>query len=225
MIKRKRRFEWDRLRTLGSSRLVQMTVVIPVIGYLILFSSNLAEYFVLKVDGSVTEPVFWRLYMLYFGFCLLAVASGIFSWRCPETIKFHGAGFEFLEKEGDGISKHRIDEIKDALAEAYFKATYPTSRFSAFGILREDGSDNREINIMQSQVKQWLDNLNVMPRKDLLLEYFVALKQSDKKVACCRTPVIRRWFCHLGVSNTARFRVRRPCIWSPGIWRGQLDFH
>lgn len=52
MVKRNRRYEWDSLRSLGTSRLVQMTVVIPIIGYLILFSSELQDYFVLAVDDN-----------------------------------------------------------------------------------------------------------------------------------------------------------------------------
>jgi hypothetical protein len=34
VMARSRRFEWDELHALGSSKLVQLTVVLPVIGYL-----------------------------------------------------------------------------------------------------------------------------------------------------------------------------------------------
>src|SRR5262245_24963766 len=95
---RSRRYEWDELHALGSSRLVQLTVVLPVVGYLILFSATLRDHLTLYVDMG-SEPVFWRLYLLYFGFCFLSIGALIFAWECPDEVKRHGAGFVFVERE------------------------------------------------------------------------------------------------------------------------------
>lgn len=171
-----RRFEWDSIRALGSNRLVQLTVVLPVIGYLILFSSSLRQYFVLFVDPG-TEPVFWRLYLLYFGFCFLAVGSLIFAWRCPSEVKTHGAGFAYLEREGSAISEARLQSIRQHVMHAYFRARYGVRAARKFFDETRPGK-SRTPGDVEEQYFNWLETLEQMQRSDLLLEYFVALKQS-----------------------------------------------
>ena len=184
--KRMRRYEWDSLRALGSSRLVQFTVVLPVIGYLILFSSELREYFVLVVDrdapldvSGTPQPIFWRLYFLYFGFCFVAVASVIFSWKCPSEVNTHGAGFTFLEREGPAVSEMRLESFREYVIRAYFEARYGRRAAKVFYEQPKLGASDAADEV-RAQYSEWLDVLEAMVRNDLLLEYFVALKMSRK---------------------------------------------
>jgi hypothetical protein len=149
---RKRRYEWDSIRTLGSNRLVQVSVVLPVIGYLLLFSGKFQSYYVLFIDAHATEPVFWRLYFLYFGFWSFAVASALYAWKCPETIKAHGAGYEFAEREGPSMSNDRVSRIRDALVDSL------PEKIRAHG-------------------EYAYKRLNSLTRDEILVEHFVALKQ------------------------------------------------
>jgi hypothetical protein len=184
--KRARRYEWDSLRALGSNRLVQLTVILPIIGYVILFSSELREYFVLTVDRDVRlgidgniQPVFWRLYFLYFGFCFLALGSLIFSWKCPSEVKSHGAGFVYVEREGPVITDGRLQHIRDYLVRAYFEATYGTRAARRFFDKPNPGESSASQDVAE-QYSKWLDVFEAMVRNDLLLEYFVALKMTRK---------------------------------------------
>jgi hypothetical protein len=108
---------WSQLRGFGTSRLVRSTILVPLIGYLILFSNDLTRYFYLVVDGDVADMTIVppRLYFLYFGFCGLAIGSILFSWLCPPVVKSHGAAFEFVANEYDTMDNREQDRYVFAL--------------------------------------------------------------------------------------------------------------
>ena len=61
------KWRWDELRALGTSKLVQLTFLIPVLGYFILFGEMFNEYLELTFDSEIS---YWRVYFLYLGFCI-----------------------------------------------------------------------------------------------------------------------------------------------------------
>lgn len=113
--------KWDELRTFGTSRLVQLTAVVPLIGYFLLLNDSLKPFYQLLFED---EPSVWRLYSLYFGFCFLGVASLLFSWRCPSEIKQHGAAYEFVDKQKDIMHIEREEEMIAALLRDYVEIKY-----------------------------------------------------------------------------------------------------
>src|ERR1700739_3748651 len=105
---------WTILRGVGNSNLVKLTIVIPLVGYLILFNENLLHYIQLsrtlfgvdQVSRAETTDVSaahvpLRLSSLYFGLCLIAVGSIIHQWFAPEEIKKYGSAPEYIEHEQD----------------------------------------------------------------------------------------------------------------------------
>lgn len=174
-MERIRRFEWDELHALGSSKLVQLTVVLPVIGYLILFSDSLRQHLALYVDMG-TEPILWRLYLLYFGFCFLSVGALIFAWQCPDEIKWHRAGFVFVERESRVymVSGDRTGHLQRALIGLRLGLISATGTLRAWSPerLQELRSDARVVAMEQT--------VGRLPLESLMVEYFVALKQSKR---------------------------------------------
>ena len=78
-------YRWDELRRLGNHKLVQLTVVVPIVGYLILLNKQLAAYYALYFDANATD-ISYRLYCLYFGFTFLGIASLLFNLLCPKLV-------------------------------------------------------------------------------------------------------------------------------------------
>jgi hypothetical protein len=83
---------WTALRPIGNSSIVKLTILVPAIGYLIIFNDKLVGYVDLireisgLNDGSgLSVPP--RLFQIYFGLCFVAVASAIYSLACPSIIK------------------------------------------------------------------------------------------------------------------------------------------
>src|SRR3954452_15966758 len=88
---------WSTLRTLGQSRLLALTALVPFLGSLILFNQQLVDFLLLSPSlvgkwTGVTDQnavtvsrafTLGRLQLTYFGLCFL----GISSLRCPAEIK------------------------------------------------------------------------------------------------------------------------------------------
>ncbi len=99
-----RQLRWSRLRTLGNSGAVRMSIFIPVIGYMVLFNENLLHYIDLSksIFGNQSENmgniahVSWRLIFIYFGLCFLAIGSILYQSFCPLTIKRFANNTEFI---------------------------------------------------------------------------------------------------------------------------------
>jgi hypothetical protein len=108
------RFAWHSLRALGNSRLVQLSALMPIIGYLIIFSSSFSEFTSLQI-ASFGEGTVWqrldklKLYFLYFGFSAIGLASVIYTIYCDEIIKNFGYAESYCSAMKDNAT---VDDIK-----------------------------------------------------------------------------------------------------------------
>lgn len=93
---------WTRLREIGNLGVVRATPLIPIIGYLILFNHQAAEYF--KLASTISEnaklgEVSSRLLWIYLGLCWLAVGSFIYTLGCPDEIKRYANSAAYIQNE------------------------------------------------------------------------------------------------------------------------------
>lgn len=122
---------WNDLRRIGNSSIARASVAVPVLGYLILFHSDLINY--LKLHSSFCNDctVSWRIYALYFACCCFAVGSVIYAIWCPQLIKSYQTSREFFEAEKtyfcDGINLeylfHLFERENKRPADPYNLAT------------------------------------------------------------------------------------------------------
>jgi hypothetical protein len=84
-----RQSTWSKLRLLGNSHIAQATLVVPLLGYFLLFNENIFEYLRLHVNFCAKPAcaVSWRLQLLYFGSFFIAIGAGIYGLRCPTVVK------------------------------------------------------------------------------------------------------------------------------------------
>jgi len=87
---------WKALRALGQSRLANSAVLIPIIGYYILYGENFQQYLSLPAEleqgGDGHGPLHWfltrdRTNMLYFGLCSIALGAVLFNLVCPPLVR------------------------------------------------------------------------------------------------------------------------------------------
>ena len=99
--------EWETLRIVGKSKIVGITILVPFIGYLILFNEGLFSYFNLAKEllshpeGQLesTQETISRLYYLYYGLTFLAVSSIAFAFICPTIVKNNKNEYEYINNE------------------------------------------------------------------------------------------------------------------------------
>ncbi len=140
---------WSTLRSVGNSFAVRATVLIPLVGYFIIFNSKLADYVGLihEVTGTDTSglSVSPRLFETYFGLCFVAVGATIYSFFCPSVIKKYGSSAAFAGDDGSHYGRFAIEQIREALSDSPQKAGLDeiVGRYSPMGTMSgEDPPDS-----------------------------------------------------------------------------------
>ncbi|MDC9514989.1 hypothetical protein PSH47_10940 [Pseudoalteromonas sp. CST5] len=119
---------WVNIRTIGRSKIMTLTIFIPVIGYMIIFNEQLIHLFELSEnlfssitvtnatqEDVVSEDSKTRLFYFYFGFTFLGLGSLLFQVFCPNLIKEHGSDREFIKEELSLMTIKRVKSILDFL--------------------------------------------------------------------------------------------------------------
>ena len=125
---------WSVLRSLGGSNLVKASVLMPAFGYMLLLNDNVHQYLTIKYDGVLLNylPNVWRIWLLFYGSFLVALATLLYSYFCPPDVKRYGSPYEKANAEAEhvqrlgglsGVSKEYGKEY-DALSELE-DAIYP----------------------------------------------------------------------------------------------------
>lgn len=88
--------KWDELWRTGRLPIVQLTILVPIFGYLILFSDWVQTKFTVFDQFPI-----WKMYFLYYGFTSLAIGTLIYNWKCPKLVKLYGSAEDYIFKEKD----------------------------------------------------------------------------------------------------------------------------
>jgi hypothetical protein len=114
--------KWTTLREVGNLWAVKLTVLIPVVGYLILFNAYLIEY--LRLSPEVVSPpqlqtgaIGFRLLCIYFGLCFIAAASVLYTRFCPQQIKQFRTPAAYVAAEREHLGTSATEELKGELAK------------------------------------------------------------------------------------------------------------
>lgn len=101
---------WTTLRAIGKSKIVNLTILIPFIGWLILFNQQVIDWLHVapsilgfhdaNPDPNVVQTVFLRkLYVTYFGLMFLGLGSTLFQIFCPNETKIYPDKNDFVANE------------------------------------------------------------------------------------------------------------------------------
>lgn len=121
---------WSSLNTISNSIAARCTILIPLIGYLIIFNESVARYLnlVAELGGSGLDPRFSvspRLLLIYFGLCFIAVGVILYSAFCPKGVRYYGSANAFVGNVQDSIKRWAVRELEVSTA------TYEPEEFEA----------------------------------------------------------------------------------------------
>ena len=109
---------WVRLRAIGNSRAVQASAAFPLIGYLVLLSTQVTSIFDGGLAGPPRHDVDWftylwslKLYFVYFGLLQLGIGSVLYQLRCPRQIKKHGDWEDYVRIDGPSMPIDYVAEV------------------------------------------------------------------------------------------------------------------
>ncbi|PIW00548.1 MAG: hypothetical protein CO094_00915 [Anaerolineae bacterium CG_4_9_14_3_um_filter_57_17] len=90
---------WSTLKALSSSGLARLTIIVPVVGWLLIYNDTLARLLSSLLRENVQIEYSWKLYIFYIGLTFISISAVIFIVRCPRTIAHHLNRLQYIEKE------------------------------------------------------------------------------------------------------------------------------
>ena len=121
------------MRSIGNSSYVRLTVLIPIVGYLIIFNAHVVDYLDLAkefvgappTEGSQVSP---RLLLIYFGLTAIALGSATYTLACPWQVKHYGTATAYVGGEGPNIGDLAFEPIEEVLRNSRYKTRYQRIR-------------------------------------------------------------------------------------------------
>tara|TARA_R110001583_G_C5649005_1_gene408529 strand:- start:110 stop:721 length:612 start_codon:yes stop_codon:yes gene_type:complete len=114
---------WSSLRTLGESKVIKLTFLTPVFGYVIIFS----DYFIQLLTqvntylslSQAKEVAISNAYFMYFGLLLLGIASGIYALFSPNLCNEYKSIRSYLNENIDNVTLSKLVGLADHVNEKY----------------------------------------------------------------------------------------------------------
>lgn len=133
---------WTDLRTLSNSTAARATVLIPLVGYLIVFNENIAQYLALASElggtGSAAQ-VSSRLLSIYLGLTFVAVGAVIYGRYCPPEVKRFQTASSYIQSDKESLLGPPIEAIERQLVQSEWALQFDAMR------LRLDGKADRGV--------------------------------------------------------------------------------
>jgi hypothetical protein len=176
--------KWSRLRSVGNSLPARLTILIPLVGYLIIFNQVTAKYLTLIQElAGRTSPdhpisVSPRLLLVYFGLCALALGSAIYSYFCPNQVRHYGSSAAYVRGDGPSIRDFAFEPIESELRESAFRKEYLRIRN------RYEGGPNGPPRMITPEQKEEVNN-------GVLHLYFRYLDASHRSCGVLRSSPMR----------------------------------
>lgn len=130
---------WSWFFPVTHSMAARATVLIPLIGYMIIFNENVVRY--LNFASQLGMPVgpggiSTRLIAVYLGLCLVAAGMASYSFYCPNEPKYYASAHAYVGAVQDSINKYSVSRIENEVAnsEEQFAQRFWQMRESGRGI-------------------------------------------------------------------------------------------
>ena len=101
--------KWTSLRSLGNSNLARLSILVPIIGYWIIFNEKIISFVTLARefgDKQVLNDVShvpWQLFWTYYGLLFIGIATGVYQLFCPLEIKKYESATDYVRDIFDVI--------------------------------------------------------------------------------------------------------------------------
>jgi hypothetical protein len=110
---------WSDLRGISNSYAAKSTILIPLVGYWIIFNETIFGWLHLAQQLGGHQPSdHTRVRWFYMGLCAIAGGTLLFAWRCPPEIKKYGDYRDYVNGDGPAITKASMQDIEDDLVKS-----------------------------------------------------------------------------------------------------------
>jgi hypothetical protein len=158
---------WSQLRSVTNSSAARLTILVPILGYWILFNESARTYLKLvhEVGGSSAD-VSSRILVVYVGLVFVAVGAAFYQFKCPPDVKHFGDPNAYVAAVSGTIRDYAQEKIVVALLKSDFEREYSRVRD------RYEGPEARAGLLTDDQMERM--------NKDILYVNFDMLDESSK---------------------------------------------
>jgi hypothetical protein len=120
---------WSRLRAIGKSSAARITVLLPLIGYLIIFNKSVADFLhlVSELSGSSEKQLMSvspKLMLVYLGTCGIALGQVIYGIFCPPEVKGYGHETPYILDAYKVTKDFGYEKMEGVLRTSAYNAEY-----------------------------------------------------------------------------------------------------
>jgi hypothetical protein len=107
---------WTDLRGVANSSAAKSTILIPLIGYWILFNETIAGWLrLISPFADSGAHVSYRVLWTYIGLSLIAVGTFVYAVWCPPEIKKYGDYRDYVKGDGPAMTKSALMDVLEYL--------------------------------------------------------------------------------------------------------------
>ena len=115
---------WSTLRGIGNSRIVQISAIMPFVGYAIVYSDVVERLYCRTwsniftrepLSCSINSSFMMRLHLLYTGLFMLGLGSLIFNYFCPKVVRRYPDATDFISSEANTTSDSYLEFMLDVI--------------------------------------------------------------------------------------------------------------
>lgn len=123
------RITWSALARFGNSPVAKTTILVPFIGYAVIFNQPVQDFFASVLGASSHSPDASildfldsrRLHFLYFGLVIWGIAIGIFGLAAPEDIARHPTVADFVSHQEAIRTESLVSRSLEQVVQQYFR--------------------------------------------------------------------------------------------------------
>jgi hypothetical protein len=112
---------WTDLRGVSNSTAAKSTILIPLIGYWIVFNESAVHWLQLARQlggGEPSDHISTRLLWLYMALCAIGAGTFIYAVRCPPEVKKYGDYKDYVNGDGPAMSTRAVGDVRELLEKA-----------------------------------------------------------------------------------------------------------
>jgi hypothetical protein len=151
---------WNSLGKIGRSKLVSLTMFVPIIGYMVLFNKEVVELINLSAEilplsyfgfGDFNVSSSERLFFIYYGLMFLGLGSILFILFSPSLLKENFAPSSYVKSESHLFTRKHVGNIIDKLltlveeeGDVYKQINQLNTRFNLILLQKKDEAEESD---------------------------------------------------------------------------------
>lgn len=106
-------FPWSSLKGVMSSKFARLTVIVPIIGWVLVYNDNLILFLEELLERDLPNEFGWKVYIFYVGLFCISISSILYAIFCPSEVNNHRSLVDFVkhtrlvytERYGNALSR------------------------------------------------------------------------------------------------------------------------